>query len=155
MIVGYMQIRDPSLPPFPPSAWTRLSQFRTVAPITRIVTPHGSFRGTLRDVFAPIQPGRTCGCVIGADDNTPRQIVDGAPHYPKRALDAHAAGTVIPEVSIAIDGAVTFARVLSGPPTFQRPSFEAVQQWRFDPTGIDHGILPMSMQVAFVFRLHE
>lgn len=93
--------------------------------------------------------------MIGADDNTPRQAVDSAPRYPKGALDAHAEGTVILEVSIAIDGSVAFSRVLSGPPIFQRPSFEAVQQWRFDLTGINEGILPMSMRVAFVFRLHE
>jgi TonB family protein len=147
------QINGLVLPQIPPSEWARRPYIGRFAPIVRIVTPHRSFRGTLSDAFAPIQTGRTCGCVIG-DETTPRQIVDGAPRYPKGALDAHLEGTVILEVPIAIDGSVAYARVLSGPPMFQRPSFEAVQQWRFDLVGIDNA-LPMLMRVAFVFRLPE
>ena len=152
--IELVRINDLVLPQIPPSAWVRGRYIGTFAPIIRIVTPHRSFRGTRSDAFAPIQTGSTCGCVI-SDEITPRQVVDGTPRYRKRALDTHAEGTVILEVSIAIDGAVTFARVLSGPSAFQRPSFDAVQRWRFDPTGIDDGTLPMSIQVAFVFRLNE
>ena len=56
-----------------------------------------------------------------------------APVYPSRARSAHIQGTVRLEITIARDGAVRSARVLSGHPLLIPAALRAVRQWVYRP----------------------
>jgi protein TonB len=63
-------------------------------------------------------------------------ISQPAPTYPPRALDAEREGVVRLHLSIAPDGSVTRARILSAQPSgwFERAAEDGVKRWRYAPS---------------------
>ncbi len=82
---------------------------------------------------APAQPARASSEL--------RAISQGEPRYPSSAQRAGAAGSVEVEFTVATDGSVSDARVVSAnaPRQFQREfereAVSAVKRWRFQPIG--------------------
>jgi TonB family protein len=62
----------------------------------------------------------------------PVKLFDVKPTYPKQARDAGIAGTVVLQITVGTDGAVTDARILRGIPELNDAALQAVRQWRYD-----------------------
>lgn len=71
----------------------------------------------------PQQPGAS---------RQPVKLFDVKPTYPKHARDAGIAGSVILQITVAADGAVTDARIVRGIPELNDAALQAVRQWRYD-----------------------
>jgi TonB family protein len=99
-----------------------------------------------------IWPGR-CGCVTPLAP--PVRISGAMPLYPARAVATRVEGMVVVTLTIANDGSVESAQVVSGAPMFQRATLEAVQQWRFRPTLFDGRTVAANATVIFVFQWDE
>ena len=82
---------------------------------------------------APAQPARA--------SNELRSITQGEPRYPAAAQRAGASGSVQVEFTVATDGTVSDARVVSTDVPrqfardFEREAVSAVKRWRFQPVG--------------------
>lgn len=82
---------------------------------------------------APAQPARA--------SNELRPITQGEPRYPAAAMRAGASGSVQVEFTVATDGTVSDARVVSAEAPrqfareFEREAVSAVKRWRFQPLG--------------------
>ncbi len=68
--------------------------------------------------------------------------------YPQGALESQVDGTVVLELSLNNQGAVTDARVISGPETLRASALQSVLDWHYEP-GAD------SVQVTINYRLPE
>ena len=79
-------------------------------------------------------------------DETPKVIETKVPIYPPIAWAAHAAGTVVVEVQIGIDGSVSGAKVTNGHPLLGAVSRNAALSWRFEPASTTN-----SRRVQLVF----
>ena len=59
-------------------------------------------------------------------------VIDREPvSYPAEALEKKVRGTVVVQASVDADGAVSDARVLSGPPALRKAALQSVLQWQF------------------------
>ena len=80
------------------------------------------------------------------------QILHRTPvRYPAGALQGRIAGVVVVSLSLDADGAVTDARVLSGPEELRRGVLEAVLQWHYLNTSKS----PNTVQATIEFRIPE
>jgi TonB family protein len=69
--------------------------------------------------------------------------------YPSGALQKRIEGTVLLEVTLDAEGAVSDARVISGPEELRKAALQAVLTWRYAPDPS----LPSRVQVSIDFRL--
>jgi periplasmic protein TonB len=76
------------------------------------------------------------------------------PVYPQIAIAARVSGTVVIDAVIGTDGTVREARVLSGSPLLNHAALEAVRQWRYTPTTLNHVPVPVIMTVTVRFNLN-
>ncbi|MEE4298112.1 MAG: energy transducer TonB [Pseudomonadales bacterium] len=75
-----------------------------------------------------------------------------APTYPERATRA-AEGWVDLEFTVAADGSVRDPRVLdSSARAFVRPSLDALERWRFQPSSVGGRAVPVRAVLRFTFR---
>jgi TonB family protein len=81
----------------------------------------------------------------------PAKLFDVRPVYPQKAREARITGTVLVEITIGTDGAVTDARVLRSIPLLDAAALEAVRQWRYDVTLVNGVPTPMRMVVTIPF----
>ena len=75
------------------------------------------------------------------------------PVYPPLARQVHAQGTVILEATIAKDGTVRDARILSGHPLLTKAAKEAVEQWRYKPFILNGEPIEVITTVTVTFTL--
>ncbi len=75
------------------------------------------------------------------------------PAYPSAASAAHVTGEVKLEAEIGRDGAVTYARVVSGPPLLREAALSAVQQWRYRPYLSRGKAIPVTALAVMDFQL--
>ena len=75
------------------------------------------------------------------------------PVYPPIARTARIQGTVILNIVVSIQGAVTSVRYVSGPPLLMKAAMDAVKQWRYTPFTLDGKSVQASTSVAVVFSL--
>ena len=68
----------------------------------------------------------------------PRKLIHVAPAYPIDAANQGVSGVVILEGTIAGDGTFRELRTLRGPAILADAAVEAVSQWRYSPTTLNH-----------------
>jgi TonB family protein len=71
--------------------------------------------------------------------------------YPREALDKRIEGDVLLELTLSATGAVSDARVLSGPEELRKAALESVLQWHY----ANDAQLPTNIQVTIKFRLPQ
>jgi protein TonB len=98
---------------------------------------------------APLVPVRVGGAI-----RPPVKIVHVAPEYPPLARASRVSGVVILEALIAEDGSVRDVRVLRSVPLLDEAAMRAVREWRFTPTLLNGGPVPVVMTVTVSFTLN-
>jgi TonB family protein len=88
---------------------------------------------------------------VGGSIRQPRKIVDAAPIYPDAGRRAGIVGTVILEITIGTDGAVTDARVLRSIPLLDDAAIDTVRKWRYQPVLLNGNPVPIIMTVPLTF----
>lgn len=119
-----------------------------VAGLTGSGGPAGSIGAGEGGGHDPAQP-----LVAGREVTPPLKLHDVRPDYPDLALRARVQGRVELTCTIAADGRVADARVLSGPPLLRDAALQAVLQWRYRPTRLDGVPVPVLLNVTVHFRL--
>jgi protein TonB len=100
-----------------------------------------------------VPPGTPRVPVSGRDVSPPVKLRDVQPSYPELARRARVAGDVVIACTIAPDGRVADARVVSGPPLLDAAALAAVRQWRYRPTLLGGAPVAVSLTVTVRFRL--
>jgi TonB family protein len=77
------------------------------------------------------------------------------PVYPKIAKDAKIQGVVVLEVSVAANGTVSGAKVITGHPLLVPPALDAVRQWVYKPTLVAGQPVEAVSNVTFNFALQQ
>jgi protein TonB len=75
------------------------------------------------------------------------------PAYPPIAKSAHAAGTVVVQVTIDETGKVISAKAISGHPLLQQAAVQAAYQARFSPTQLSGQPVKVTGQINYNFQL--
>jgi protein TonB len=75
------------------------------------------------------------------------------PAYPPIAKSAHAAGTVVVQVTIDETGKVISAKAVSGHPLLQQAAVQAAYQARFSPTQLSGQPVKVTGQINYNFQL--
>ena len=88
---------------------------------------------------------------VGGNVRPPTKLFDVKAVYPDKARGAGVRGSVILEITIGTDGAVTDARVLRSIPLLDEAALQAVRQWRFDPTLLNGVPVPVILTVSVPF----
>ena len=76
------------------------------------------------------------------------------PVYPKLAIAARIAGTVVLQAVIGKDGSIQNLQVVSGPPLLTRAALDAVAQWRYRPTLLSGVPVEVATQIDVNFTLN-
>lgn len=82
---------------------------------------------------AETAPAVTDGPGVAVDLAGAALLHRGPVEYPGEAWERHIEGTVLVEVSLAADGAVSDARVMAGPAELRKPVLQSVLEWHFAP----------------------
>ena len=77
------------------------------------------------------------------------------PTYPPIARAAHVSGDVILRLSIDVNGHVSQATFVSGPPMLQGAALEAVKQWVYQPTLLNGEAVEVVTQIDVNFTLSQ
>ena len=75
------------------------------------------------------------------------------PIYPALARDARIQGTVVMDSVIDANGNVTQLKLVSGHPLLVTAAFNAVQQWKYEPTRLNGVPVAVEMHVTVHFNL--
>ncbi len=67
--------------------------------------------------------------------------------YPLAAMKQRVEGALTVEATLAPDGTVSDARVVSGPEELRKPALQSILQWRYKP-----GVNPKSVTITITFR---
>ena len=97
---------------------------------------------------APVVPIRPGGVI-----KAPNKMHDVMPVYPTIAKAAHVQGIVIIEATIAKNGDVKDAKVLSAPSMLDDAALTAVRQWRYTPSLLNGQPVEVLMSVTVRFAL--
>lgn len=92
---------------------------------------------------------------VGGLVQAPRLILKVLPVYPTLAKAIHMTGDVVIESVIDTSGNVTQMKLLSGPPLLTNAAFNAVSQWKYQPTLLNGVPVPVEMEVTVHFTLGE
>lgn len=91
--------------------------------------------------------------VSGRDVSPPLKLHDVRPAYPEVARRVRVQGAVVIACTIAPDGRVADARVVSGPALLDAAALDAVRQWRYRPTLVGGAPVAVMLTVTVYFRL--
>jgi len=78
-----------------------------------------------------------------------------APEYPESARQAGVQGTVLLDVVVSPEGAVTQIKPVSGPETLSRAAMDAVRWWRYQPYLVNGQPATVESTVTVNFKLEE
>jgi len=92
---------------------------------------------------------------IGGQVEGARLIFQVKPDYPEIARMARVQGTVRLEAVISREGTVESLRVVGGPPLLVKAAFDAVSQWRYQPTLLNGEPVEVSTEIEVNFTLGE
>lgn len=107
-------------------------------------------------VVRSAEPPKTEGVLrVGGAIRPPQKVVNVAPEYPDAALEAKVEGVVVLGLTVAADGTVSEAWVLKSIPLLDEAALKAVQQWRYEPTLMNGGAVPVQMTVTVNFTLSQ
>ena len=125
--------------------------------------PGGQLGGVLGGIlggsreFAPLQPRKPAAHIgpyrVGGRVQAPRLIRQVQPVYPPLARQARIQGDVVLDSVIDTRGNVTQMKAISGSPLLVTAAFDAVEQWRYQPTLLNGQPVPIEMLVTVHFQL--
>ena len=98
----------------------------------------------------PLAPPQAIDTLVSSADIVANPIDQPQPGYPQRALEAEKEGIVRLRITIAPDGTVAEAVILSAQPSgwFENAALGAVRRWRYRPSG-----RTISTEVEIEFKL--
>ena len=76
-----------------------------------------------------------------------------APAYPADAKAARIQGTVVVVLTIDIEGKVTEATAISGPPELHSCAVDYAKSWTFEPAKLKGKVVPARFKLTMPFRL--
>jgi periplasmic protein TonB len=91
--------------------------------------------------------------LVGGRVQAPRMIRQIQPVYPILAREARIQGAVVIDSVINEHGEVTQMKLVSGSPLLARAAFDAVGQWRYEPTLLNGTPVAVEMEVTVHFNL--
>jgi protein TonB len=103
-------------------------------------------------VFKPAQPQQVRQ---GGQVSAARLIYQLKPEYPTLARMARIEGDVEFEAVISTAGTIEELKVLKGHPLLVKAAFEAVQQWRYQPTLLNGQPIEVVTEITVNFKLAE
>ena len=75
------------------------------------------------------------------------------PEYPEHARQAGVQGTVVLDIVVSVEGAVTQVKFVSGPEALSQAAMDAVRWWRFQPYFVNTQPATVETTVAVDFQL--
>jgi TonB family protein len=137
---------EPAVPPGPPSAGV-------VGGIGSIGETLGA--GVVHIPAAPAPPPapRPEAVRPGGVIKYPAKVHHVPPVYPRIAQEAKVSGMVILEAIIGTDGRVQDVRIVRSKALLDQAAIDAVKQWRFTPTLLNGGPVPVILTVTVNFQL--
>jgi protein TonB len=90
---------------------------------------------------------------VGGKVREPRIIRQVQPMYPILAREAQVQGDVVIDSVIDAAGNVTEMKLVSGHPLLVQAAFDAVEQWKYQPTLLNGTPVAIEMQITVHFRL--
>jgi periplasmic protein TonB len=110
--------------------------------------------GTVVPLPSPPKPVAHRGpYVVGGKVRPPRIIQQVQPIYPILAKAVHVHGDVVIDSVIDANGNVTEMKLVSGNPLLVTAAFDAVGQWKYQPTLLNGTPVAVEMQVTVHFNL--
>lgn len=119
----------------------------------------GVIGGILSELGHPIPPPPPKPAVhhgpyrVGGRVQAPRVIRQVQPVYPVLAREARIYGVVVIDSVIDADGNVTEMKLVSGHPLLTQAAFDAVGQWKYQPTLLNGTPVAIEMYVTVHFNL--
>ena len=119
----------------------------------------GVLGGTLGDLGRAVPPPPPKAAVshgpylVGGKVQPPRILREVQPIYPPLARDARIQGTVVMDSVIDANGNVIQLKLVSGHPLLVTAAFNAVQQWKYEPTRLNGAPVAVEMHVTVHFHL--
>lgn len=92
---------------------------------------------------------------VGPDVMEDRLAHEVTPEYPESARQAGVQGTVVLNIVVSTEGAVTQIRPVSGPETLSRAAIDAVRWWRYQPYLVNGQPTTVESTVSVHFKLEE
>lgn len=90
---------------------------------------------------------------VSADELRQRLIHKVMPEYPDLARQAGVQGTVVLDIVVSAEGAVTQVKFVSGPEELSQAAMDAVRWWRYEPYLVNGQPTPVETTLALNFRL--
>jgi TonB family protein len=90
---------------------------------------------------------------VASDVMQKRLVHQIAPQYPEAARQAGVRGTVLLDLTVNADGAVSQVKVLSGPDQLTSAASEAVRWWRYEPYLVNGRPTAVETSVAIDFQM--
>jgi TonB family protein len=90
-----------------------------------------------------------------ATSTTPICVSAVLPGYPLLAKSQHVEGDVQVDAVIDVNGRVTAAKAVSGPPLLQQAAVDALRQWKYRPATRNGKPVAMHLSVTIRFRARE
>ena len=90
---------------------------------------------------------------VGGNIQRPQLIRQVVPIYPILAKETRVQGTVVIDSVIDTHGNVTEMKLVSGHPLLVTAAFDAVRQWKYEPTRLNGIPVPIEMLVTVHFSL--
>jgi len=90
---------------------------------------------------------------VPADAMGRRIIHQVMPEYPEFARQAAVQGTVVLDIVVSTEGAVTQVKFVSGPEALSQAAMDAVRWWRYEPYFVNGQPTTVETTVAIDFRL--
>jgi len=90
---------------------------------------------------------------VPADELEQRLIHKVIPGYPEAARQAGVQGTVVLDIVVGVDGAVTQVKFVSGPEALSQAAMDAVRWWRFEPYLVNGQPTAVETTLLLNFRL--
>ena len=90
---------------------------------------------------------------VPADELGQRLIHKVMPEYPELARQAGVQGTVVLDIVVSGEGAVTQVKFVSGPEVLSQAAMDAVRWWRFEPYFVNGQSATVESNVVLNFRL--
>lgn len=102
----------------------------------------------------PPRPAKINGPIrVGGQVKAPRLIRNVQPVYPELAEEARVQGEVVLDCVIDEHGNVTQIKLISGHPLLVRAAFDAVRQWKYQPTTLNGIPVAVEMKVTVTFKM--
>jgi TonB family protein len=91
--------------------------------------------------------------MVPAEEMGRRIVYQVMPEYPEPARQGRVQGTVVLDTVVSVKGAVTQARLVSGPEALSQAAMDAVRRWRYEPYFVNGQPASVETTVAVDFRL--